>query len=359
MIHSVRGINTRPPRGSRLNRSHPLSKGLMFAWVFNELTGENAFEHVGHKFSPLMGTTGYERGGVLIDNSLERIQGPNAGLLKSKGTIIQGYRVTKTPGSYYRYFFVTDDTYTEFALYQTVDSRLRFYLNNNTCDYNGALNNNDGQPHTMTVTWDDAVPQRQIFNDATKLSLVDSSFTWDNAGMSAYNLLIGGRLTGTARHIGGILYYTYIFDRVLPDHEIIAFQQNPYQIFEHSSRARYYGLGNKVVADDTDFQLSSDSTTAISSVSFTPDDSLYALSSDSPTNVVPNLLIVVDNTNYAMISVSPFVGNMDSLKTFTAMDMISVFTVKDMQTVFTVKDMINEFKIKNSENMAFTIGGRR
>ena len=38
----------KPPRGTLLNRTHPLARGLVGAWILNELTGETLFDISGH-----------------------------------------------------------------------------------------------------------------------------------------------------------------------------------------------------------------------------------------------------------------------------------------------------------------------
>lgn len=220
----------KPYRGTILNYFHPLARGLVGAWIINELNGSKLFDSVrGDNIAILRESSFWRNGGIQCTGDLDYIDTEKdiSEFLSSRGTIVLGYKYIQAPTA--PFWWSAQSDYAIFSLYFSYSTYWNLVINSsNLTNRPNDQFFNDGNYHTIAGTWDDDSNIRNVYRDSGILVLTDTtSFTWASPTAKFY---MGGR-NYTGRDCGGIVYFYYCYDRVLSPEEIAQIHSDPYVIF--------------------------------------------------------------------------------------------------------------------------------
>lgn len=209
-------IIQKPFRGTQLNKSHPLSKGLIGCWIMNEGSGGIIRDLSGNKYHAVT-TRPWVNGGVKGDYSIDLLHAPSTA--KTHVAIISDSTV-----------IIADTVYLSDA---RNSGGTYFYF-----DYNNNIN--FGSVH-FGFNYTDLVPS---FNVIILTNTGNSLDLWLNGkkGITSTNsisTIVGPYFRLFGRHSDeGYLPRTcqtyMLYDRILTDYEVLSLNQNPYQMFEHT-----------------------------------------------------------------------------------------------------------------------------
>ena len=225
-------LHQKPLLGRQINWAHPLAKGLIRCWLFNEMNGDVIYDLT--KQNNLISLNGeWQLDAVEIDETgyLSTPTPP----FGSQGTISLSAEGVVVPAGSGKAFVTVD---ADFQLFRnSVDTSQSFYINGvqgifTTPDLYGTGRYN------LTVTWDDIRNIRQMFVDGVKLTNVTSAFSMPSFTSTFY---IGNR-GDTTRSNGSRYYSCYIYNKVLSDEGIYNLHREPYAMFQQN-RARWAVAG--------------------------------------------------------------------------------------------------------------------
>jgi len=221
----------KPFRGIQLNKAHPLARGLVGCWSFNEGSGTKVNDCAKRTISTLQNGPTWDDNGILFDANLEHVQGPNGSLLQANGTVAFGY--TYTVDTTYEYWVVLDDDYAEFSILGNGVTNMNWYINGSANVAIDANTNYLSADHSaMVFTWNATGNSRKFYFEGNFIEENATEFTWDAAGVADHDIRIGGRPGSTGRYAGGIIHWFYIYDRDLSADEIAWLSREPYAMFE-------------------------------------------------------------------------------------------------------------------------------
>jgi len=229
----------KPARGIQLNRTHPLAKGLVGAWIFNERTGNMAFDLSGHGNDGTINGADWVPGGLdFVASSSDYV---NLGTRQYVGTaksftVASKVRLDSFPGSPWSYpgilrtkagqtqnwvlLFSEDVGYSDVSFGSENNfSRLR----------SGDIGITLGVEYDVTVVYNGngalTASNYNLFIDGVNKTLSSASpFASDSS-----NSAIG--VEGT-NYWDGKIFYVYIYDRALQPSEVTSLSRDPYQMFQ-------------------------------------------------------------------------------------------------------------------------------
>jgi len=229
----------KPIRGIRINKSHPLARGLVGYWLLNEGTGSKVFDLSGNgNTGTLQGDTHFTSGrfgsALQFDGDGDNVNFGNA-IFSTGGEIsTEDFTIVLSVNT-------TEGAANQYVISKHVDSENRIYINIQT-DYlllyaevldtaillfgNTGLGVDSGQfTHLAFVAPRGKTPA--IYKNGVSQYL---THTLCNAGdvSNSGDFLIGGR---SAYYFNGIVEYTMIFNRALSPSEISQLYREPFAMF--------------------------------------------------------------------------------------------------------------------------------
>lgn len=228
----------KPLRGTLIDSTHPLGQGMNFALPMNEQSGTTIYDVAGGLACTLESGAVWTPGGdIACRVSTSYIKGPISGkVIKPKGSIFIRYWNRENKHRY-KYWFTLDDTYTDFTSYDdNAIAKASFRINSSSgliLDPPKTRVHNDGDIHTIALTWDADTSLRRFFIDGKLEYDGNLAFTWNAADFISTYLSIGGRSVTADRECEGDLSAFYIWDgRVLNLDEAIWLHREPYAMFQ-------------------------------------------------------------------------------------------------------------------------------
>lgn len=215
--------NDKPPFGVRLNRRHPLARGLVGAWVMNESAGNRLIDLSGNENGGVVSGANWASNGLDFDGITDYVQIENSSSMdltagfslvaKFEPHSVSGYHmiVTKTVGA-------GGTSNYELRLSNT---QIQFYAGATGVSAYGVTNNTD---NTLSCTWDETTAK--VYHDGVFLG----SSTSFNPSSVTNRVLIGMR-DDNFGEFEGIYKYVYIYNRALRPPEISFLNWDPYQMF--------------------------------------------------------------------------------------------------------------------------------
>ena len=215
----------KPGRGIQLNRAHPLARGLVGCWLFNEGTGNKVFDLSldGNEGTINNGSWSSLGGlGILCDSDNDYI---GTGLSMSKGTIVVGLTVNGA-SPLYRYIFM-GATLSEIYLVQSgpgtshVEGAWVFSINTTVID-SAVYNLTTGKDYQIVIQW----PVRKVWinNDL----IIDTT----SIAKTVTEVNIGGSVDNIDRYANSNIRYVHAYNRALTDSEVRQLYINPYIMFD-------------------------------------------------------------------------------------------------------------------------------
>jgi hypothetical protein len=222
-----------PPLGAQLNRSHPLSRGLVGCWLFNERSGDKAGDSalmnpgVLTNMDPQSdwigsdldfdGTDDYVEIGL---NPILQPTTPFTLIVRANTTTLSGLA-----GLFKSAMGGSDNINSGFMFFR-VSAELRFYVMAavNTWRYSTS-NINTNQFYSFAGRWDGS--NISLFIDGVKVDEdACSSIYWGTPGLGAR---IGDYY---GENWAGRVSYAFLYNRHLSDQEIARIHASPYEMFE-------------------------------------------------------------------------------------------------------------------------------
>ncbi len=256
----------KPTRGIRLNKSHPLARGLVGCWLFNEGSGNKVFDLSGNgNTGTFQSTTSWSSGkfgpAIVLNGSSDYIQisdssifdfpdefsisvWVNASVLNADKSVLMRYNTSSKNG--YGLFIQDSPNVWEFAVYVGGSADIA---------------RSDSAP---TSGWHHLVGVRTVTGSLILyLDGIRQATTGSMSGAidAASDLLIGRRSHQADRYFSGLVDVPAIFNRALSVSEITQLYREPFCMFERAWIPKLIG-GQIVELAGSSVALSSLSATA-------------------------------------------------------------------------------------------------
>lgn len=239
-------IPSKPYRGTQLNRSHPLCRGLVGCWVMNEGSGSKVFD-----------LSGGVNSGTITDTTVTRVtttQGP--GIEFSGNANNHRIDLGSIPAS----------NPLNLSTENKMSIAAKVYLNTGTLSNSNPRlidkSDNASMENGWGMDWRESGDNFQFFVDTGKLSFTATSskgewhsvgVSFDNRAVAAYingildstgsiakdipsdttNAAIGNQNHDTDRQWDGFILYVYVWNRPLLAGEFAWVAREPFAMFEH------------------------------------------------------------------------------------------------------------------------------
>lgn len=229
----------KPPYGQiRLNRNHPLAKGLVGCWLMNEGGGNTVYDLSGkdNNLDTFVNTPEWDSDGINFDlASSEYVSGTDKGSLSPAGdeltifAIVTPARTTFTEDG--TIFWRTRTTSQTLLYGLRIDSILnRYEFLNYTSSATTITGNTPITTKKTSVAgvYDGSNIHLYVNSivDATPVSKTGNFPSPSHAAISV------GAKTSNEFYFDGIVHVLFIFERALTPSEIASLHVNPYQTFE-------------------------------------------------------------------------------------------------------------------------------
>ena len=231
--------NQKPPRGSQLNRAHPLARELSGVWVLNETTG-HPINLLTQSFGELLNGAIWVPGGVQCNANNNSIDsGLNGNVVIGKVTSwVIGFQQNATRALHD--YFLISSAFSDFSAYWTSSSN-QWTIRGGNSYLLGTLGVWDYNPHNIAFLIDNRNPYLQAVYVDGRLS--GSSTSDPNIkNIASTSIYIGGRPDATSRFCGGIVQYALQYDRLLSADEITWLHRDPYAMFKPTMGANIMAL---------------------------------------------------------------------------------------------------------------------
>lgn len=250
------------PRGAQLNRSHPLARGLVGCWLFNEGTGDKVFDLSGNgnqgtltNMDPATDWVGGKDGWALdfdgVDDEVDVVDNPTLQPATSVTlfAVFNSHDISATSGWQALIRKERLSTGDESYALDISNDQLRFIVRNDST-YNAIQ---------RTLTWinDRDYSVCGIFHGGETITLNRNGGEFDQTDTPTFttmtydaSLLDLGRQTAAGTSLNGCISIAYVYNRALIAAEVHQLHLNPYQIFESGVSAGIFGtlaaLGPKI-----------------------------------------------------------------------------------------------------------------
>ena len=244
----------KPPLGVQINRAHPLARGLVGCWLFNEGGGDKVYDLSGYNNHgtlngmafPATTTSGWNPGrdgiGLAFDGTDDYIDcGNDASLNITDAITIEVWVLIAGWNRWMRIvdYFTNDSEQGWFLSRENINNKIEFRLQNIVASSSlvtGTLN--IGQWYNIVGVYDKADSIAKIYVDGLEVNSKTPSGTLTYAGVD--NLGIGARLQGEGtppfEYFNGQIDEVRIYNRALSADEIQQLYIEPYCIFEPATK---------------------------------------------------------------------------------------------------------------------------
>lgn len=218
-------MNQKPFRGTQINKTHPLAKGLVGAWIFNELTGEKVFDLSGNGNNGTITGASWVSDGLSFDGVDDYVGcGQKPEYNPANFTVIYSMRQKAEPGLYRGIMGNNNDDgamTTGWGFY-LLSGVVYFHLDAYNYRTGSPLSVSDRDWHTVAGIYDGSEIVMRL-DDGVGTPYSISSYT---SGGTALTF-------GRSRYFSNIgLQYVYIYNRALSTSEITWLNREPYVFFE-------------------------------------------------------------------------------------------------------------------------------
>ncbi len=250
-MHSARSPYLKPVRGIQLNRSHPLARGLVGCWLFNEGTGTKVHDLSGNGAFGNVSVWSWAPDGLReIADSNQRIAlpasyDPLGG--KTGFTILS--RVKPADVDNDSGIFYTQGHFTSHAIAYWLDSNDIIQIVVNTSGGGGLVRSGSislvaDTWYTLCLTWDGAtvrlyVNETEDIGDDFPLAI---NGTLDTTSSNGYTW---GGDENLSKEFRGTYNFGMLWDRGITSDEYMQLYSDPYAMFEQN-RARWFSVAGGI-----------------------------------------------------------------------------------------------------------------
>lgn len=220
----------KPMYGARLIKDHPLAKGLVGDWIFNEYGGNIAFDGSGFQNHGTMHNCAWSPKGIDFNGASSYIEMGNNPILTNAITIEAQVKV-KVGASGWHVIMGRD--YTQWELMINTDNRVVFNKKSGG-GYEGHIwtqTISEGIWHHIALTFLSSSKTAHLYWDGDGVS---SAFTFatDEIG-NANTIQIGRRWSGLFDDFDGIMKFARLYEIEKTPKEIWQLSHNPYCMYEY------------------------------------------------------------------------------------------------------------------------------
>jgi len=229
----------KPPVGAVLNKHHPLAKGLVGAWLFNEGRGKRAYDRSGNgNNATLLANASWSvstkgtaldstsAGATLLYSPSIDITGDQVGIVVG---LIPNFNPSGSPDTTYFVFDGDRDNVGQFRLMYANTNTWRFRVHaSSSLNYNHSGQTGAKEFVQIAAIYDGA--EQRIYENERALGsgLANSGNIKSNTGNDR---AIGAQGDGSSEPFDGDIVYAYLFDRAPTASEILSLHLDPYQMF--------------------------------------------------------------------------------------------------------------------------------
>ena len=222
MFKLVRNPDPRkkPPYGSRLDPTHPLSQGLVGCWLFNE-GGGNVCNNLLNPMGGVLDGGSWDRYGVHVAGT-NRLYDTTPDLSGVDSVAFSFTSDGSTSNDQAKYIIV-DDSLFQIQRYNNVEIRL--VINYPDIDVRWGLDRNmhDERTHIISISWD--VSGKEIlYQDGIN----QGDYTDSGSFPSLYDTIYFLNRADGARYANGSIGFAFFYNRYLSEGEHLALNAEPY-----------------------------------------------------------------------------------------------------------------------------------
>ena len=232
-----RPINQKPPKGARLTRAHPLSRGLRVALLMNEGSGAAVWDYAANKFRVAEHLTFPVWNGLSLDFTTaddHRVHIGEPSLVGRVDKTIMVICAVDVDQSNNIFMETTATAFHNYPIYTNTTDRFFYFLTT------GSTPITYGQIYTV-------ISQHLALGSHVR-GFLDGKIDLDwydiaDLNTSAVEFCIGSRdpdTSGTGYPFDGRMYACYVWDRVLSTGECQWVSREPYAMFEQPRRVKYF-----------------------------------------------------------------------------------------------------------------------
>lgn len=227
----------KPPLGSLINMGHPLTRGLVGAWLMNEGGGSELYDHSGNGLTPVLQSTASfspgDNGQSLSFNGTSDYVDFGAIVIPTTGTISIRFKPNVNLGSSREPIWRSKVTGLKvFDIYPFNTGNLFagwFQTGNDDRVIWSISGLNAGDWHIVTVTWANGGDTKLFIDADEKGSTSSLDATWDTAIADANNL---ARDVAGSEYFDGMIDFVYLWQRELRTEEVLDHYLRPWSIWE-------------------------------------------------------------------------------------------------------------------------------
>jgi hypothetical protein len=228
----------KPFRGTRINPVHPLARGLVEAWIFNEQTGALIFDAAGGRSATIGSSMTWQAGGLqaggTYDDANNIITGPSHNPAQWPGiSVFFAGRLVNPPSGAYpaiSYCAPHGESYGNWVLayeaYEAGGAPVWKPGNNSSALY---LTMDISGERTLCGTWARQGMAR-LYADGREIASGVKSNDWP--GYSQPHLINGFYRQGVHRSSAHLYQCLYVYNRELSSLEVQTLNANPYCMFQ-------------------------------------------------------------------------------------------------------------------------------
>jgi len=233
----------KPPRGSLLNRTHPLARNLIGCWLMNEGTGDLACDLSGHgnhgclaSMDPPTDWVAGPFGFALdLDGLNDRVAVADSASLQVRGDMSIEVRVWFDSLEAFDTLVSKDlvSSNRSFDFRRTTSGRIEFYAFK-AVDYSHWRTDinvvSADTWHHLVVAYDNAADDAAFYVDGQPVSSSPVTLKAGAIAAGASPLWLGGRPNG-ANYLGGMVAYARMWNRTLGREEVLGLHRDPVAMF--------------------------------------------------------------------------------------------------------------------------------
>ena len=236
----------KPFRGTRINPVHPLARGLVEAWMFNEQTGALIFDAAGGRSATIGSSMTWQAGGLqaegTYDDANNRITGPSHNPAQWPGiSVFFAGRLVNPPSGAYpaiSYCCPHGESYGNWVLaYEALGAPV-WKPGNNSSALTTYLTIDISGERTLCGTWARQGMARLYAGGREIASGVKSN---DWPGYSQPHLINGYYRQGVHRSSAHLYQCLYVYNRELSSLEVQTLNANPYCMFRQPTDIGAFG----------------------------------------------------------------------------------------------------------------------
>jgi hypothetical protein len=226
----------KPIRGMQLNRTHPLSRGLVACYIFNEVTGETVFDLSGYgNNGTLENGVVWSDGGLVFDGNNGYVDLGNESSLKPSLPITISLWVELNELSDFRWIFRNDDDVNYYGVWlaKTANNFQVSYLDGGAPGSAGRRSKQGTTPLSANTWYHVAAVIRGATDMSIYVNGVDDEGTYSGTGGElVYSSSSGSIGKSIDSYFNGSIRSVNIYNQAKSADEITWLYREPYAMFE-------------------------------------------------------------------------------------------------------------------------------